>query len=663
MAEAWQLAGANSPEQYNYWTTGKSVAAQQAPVVQQPTTLAAWGAEDRRLSDLQASFTSKAAMEANYAANPGNNPSNLKPFSAPSTQTTAPVIPPPGLLSIPAPVVQQPSTQAPTVIQEQLNAGIAAGTRRAVSAAENAKTHAAAVSVNPASTQEQIDAANKNAATTAAFAANLADSKLTGLLTPNAKGADALAGNNYIPANSEPTGSALQDVPYSSMPTGSAIQAASTPVTPDKYDAARGSATRWDITDDQTVSGQLNKILMGGSPLMQQAETEGMRLANSRGLLDSSMAVGAAQDAMIRNATPIAQADATANLGINRFNADSANKFEEFNTNSENVARSFGSQAENRSNEFNTQNKDTVNAQTAQNAFAAQQADAARMDKVNASNAQNAFVAQQADAARLDTVNAANFEASVKDYTAKQLAANSWDEHTQTMVGELSRTYMNEYAAINKDDNMTEEAKTSALNDLFENYKAGISLTSDVGRLPDVSNKLTTDKYIPPEQQANSYLADVSKITSDWTAASTKALVQAKDKKPATTDDVNNGFAYYAGNGSAVYKSLAEWPTGAPEESYADTNAVYENLPKAQQEKVKTQMKSNITSSWNAAATEAAEKVKKKQFNKATVDDYNNGFAYKVTSGKDAGSFSFYGLDNVRWPKKPPASLFTKIPK
>jgi len=62
--------------------------------------------------------------------------------------------------------------------------------------------------------------------------------------------------------------------------------------------------------DTDTVQGQLNTLLQNENPLMQRAYYKGLDLANSRGLLNSSMASEAAQAAMMDTAMPIAQQDA-----------------------------------------------------------------------------------------------------------------------------------------------------------------------------------------------------------------------------------------------------------------------------------------------------------------------------------------------------------------
>ena len=125
------------------------------------------------------------------------------------------------------------------------------------------------------------------------------------------------------------------------------------------------------VDEKETVQYQLDQILDPNSLLMQRARTEGLQYANQRGLLNSSIAAQAAQQAMIDAAIPIAQQDARtyaeaagqitdiegraalqdAQLGtnvsmfnvgednvINRFNAESKNRAGEFNANAANVA-------------------------------------------------------------------------------------------------------------------------------------------------------------------------------------------------------------------------------------------------------------------------------------------------------------------------------------
>lgn len=117
-----------------------------------------------------------------------------------------------------------------------------------------------------------------------------------------------------------------------------------------------GDASKWNVTPDQTASGQLSGILASGSPLMQLAKSTGESSANQRGLLNSSISAGAAENAMIANATPIAEQNATT-----YSNAASANQSAENAFKTTNAANTFNAQQ----NAYN-QNIATANQQSSQ---------------------------------------------------------------------------------------------------------------------------------------------------------------------------------------------------------------------------------------------------------------------------------------------------------
>ena len=61
---------------------------------------------------------------------------------------------------------------------------------------------------------------------------------------------------------------------------------------------------------DESVTRAVTQTMAQDSPLMTQARTQGLQQAGRRGLLNSSMAVGAAQDSAYRAALPIAMQEA-----------------------------------------------------------------------------------------------------------------------------------------------------------------------------------------------------------------------------------------------------------------------------------------------------------------------------------------------------------------
>lgn len=84
-----------------------------------------------------------------------------------------------------------------------------------------------------------------------------------------------------------------------------------TPTTPTTTTPTSGfSAALSQIPEAKSTAQLLNDYTSQDSQLMRLSATQGLQAANRRGLLNSSMAVGAAQDSMVKNAVPIASQDA-----------------------------------------------------------------------------------------------------------------------------------------------------------------------------------------------------------------------------------------------------------------------------------------------------------------------------------------------------------------
>ena len=71
------------------------------------------------------------------------------------------------------------------------------------------------------------------------------------------------------------------------------------------------SPSQWNVDSNQTVQGQVKNIIDANSPLMQQAETRSLQKSNDRGLINSSISVGAGQGALYDAAMLMAAADAS----------------------------------------------------------------------------------------------------------------------------------------------------------------------------------------------------------------------------------------------------------------------------------------------------------------------------------------------------------------
>ena len=81
------------------------------------------------------------------------------------------------------------------------------------------------------------------------------------------------------------------------------------------------------VSSDETVAGQMDKILSSNSPLLQRAKTRAAQAANSRGLLNSSMGVQAGEEAVLTTAMPMAQQAATAYNQQGLANQNAQNQF------------------------------------------------------------------------------------------------------------------------------------------------------------------------------------------------------------------------------------------------------------------------------------------------------------------------------------------------
>lgn len=87
-----------------------------------------------------------------------------------------------------------------------------------------------------------------------------------------------------------------------------------------------GALKPWEVTTDQTVAGNINSIVSAGSPLLEQARTRALQGMNARGLINSSIATGAADTAVYDVANTIAQADAATKAKAAGYNADQYNQ-------------------------------------------------------------------------------------------------------------------------------------------------------------------------------------------------------------------------------------------------------------------------------------------------------------------------------------------------
>lgn len=111
-------------------------------------------------------------------------------------------------------------------------------------------------------------------------------------------------------------------------PTTTATAVPTTTITPATFPNVTAATATPAVQDPTkgTVAGQIDAIIGKNSALMQRAEQKGLDLANTRGLLNSGMAVESAQNAVYDAAMPIAQADAASSNQFALTNAGETNQ-------------------------------------------------------------------------------------------------------------------------------------------------------------------------------------------------------------------------------------------------------------------------------------------------------------------------------------------------
>lgn len=204
------------------------------------------------------------------------------------------------------------------------------------------------------------------------------------------------------------------------------------------YDPSTVNDTYWNVDNNQTVAGQVEGIINKNSGLMQQAQTNALQQMQGRGLLNSSMAIGAGQNAVIANALPIAQADAATYAGAAKYRADVANTNQQFNATAENAAGQFNTgqqneialanqNAANTAGQFNattstdvskfnasqSANTSQFNAQQ-QNAIAEANAGREQQSNMTAAESANALLTQQLDNAFKARIASADAQTKVE---------------------------------------------------------------------------------------------------------------------------------------------------------------------------------------------------------------------------------------------------------
>lgn len=163
----------------------------------------------------------------------------------------------------------------------------------------------------------------------------------------------------------------------------------------------------WTVDPNQLTSSRVADITKADSPLMQMAATDARQQMGKRGLINSSMAIGAGQNAVISSALPMAQQEAQVAAQAANFNANATNEQRRFGATAAQQAATTNQDATNRAAEFgaanvqqtNISNQNATNRAAEYGATAEQQAATTNQEAVNrglehGANATNTLQAQ-----------------------------------------------------------------------------------------------------------------------------------------------------------------------------------------------------------------------------------------------------------------------------
>lgn len=217
------------------------------------------------------------------------------------------------------------------------------------------------------------------------------------------------------------------------------------------------SPNAFEVKPDQTVAGQIKGLIDQDSPLMQQAEARARTAANSRGLINSSMAVGAGHAALYDAALPIAAADAATH-----------ERAATNTTTAQNTALGFGADASNRAGLQNA-------ASITQTGLANLQAASAELQqKLQTSGQIAAIEAKGAIDTRIT-------ELTNKNKLLLQTSAGAAQMYNQ-MTAEVARIMQN--------DDLSWESKMTAMNNLVEGIDGALATMTTIGNIPGVESTL-----------------------------------------------------------------------------------------------------------------------------------------------------------------------------
>jgi len=250
--------------------------------------------------------------------------------------------------------------------------------------------------------------------------------------------------------------------------------------------------TQWKVDGDQTVQGQMTRMIDPNNPYYQAWKTAGAQDAAARGFTgNSSIRDTAIMDSIMRNATPIATSDASTYAKAAGYNADTENNFAIKNQEASNTAGQFNS------GQANAMAQAKLSADTSK--YSTDKSSATQLATAKISADTQKFVSTlssdtQVKVANLNNASQAAISAA-HDANAVLLSNNSDAQNA-------FRDYVNAVSIIQNNDKMSGDAKTDAMNVSQDLYNKRISAIKTASPNTPASLDNNTYGYLDKTKEA-----------------------------------------------------------------------------------------------------------------------------------------------------------------
>jgi hypothetical protein len=255
--------------------------------------------------------------------------------------------------------------------------------------------------------------------------------------------------------------------------TATARDATTKNATSQGYTAQTGVLSQGAMAD-----AELNRISAQDSPSMQLAKQKGLETAASRGLLNSSIAAGAAQAETVKAATPLALQNASLNATNEMTDKSATNRASEFGAGAANTADLQNAQLGTATEISNATESNKLAGQNAGLLTQASLQNASEANRASSTNAQLGTQTNQFNATQKQ--NTANLNAAAENEMRTNVLNQNAQFNRQFLQGEQSMdlaTIQAKYTDL--------LAKNAAANSLYQSFFNNISQTMQGNFAPD----------------------------------------------------------------------------------------------------------------------------------------------------------------------------------